>query len=156
MTAKPKRLWYQFSLGTLLLLLTVACFLAWWDPFRLRPPTPIPIETVPIGTLARVDVIELNEQYDTRRGQTFQQVLFWSRYPDGQLHIRQWLLIGNPRTNSFRLDHSSGSRCVCSWSTDGVPYEVEAPAFRESKAPNDPELIDRNVFPKRDRQPLWR
>jgi hypothetical protein len=156
MTAKPKRRWYQFSLGMLFVLLTAACIVVWWDPFRLRPPAPVPIETVPLGTTARVDVIELNEQFDAPQRPNFQQVIFWSRYPDRQLHIRQWKLVGDSRTKNFQLDRSSRSQCTCSWTRDGIDYRVEAPVFRESKAAGDPELLDRKAFPKPDRQPLWK
>ena len=154
MNAKPKRRWYQFSLGTLLLLLTAACLVAWWDPFGFRPPPPVPIETVPWGTTARVDVIELNEHYDAAGRTIFEQVIFWSRYPDGQLHARAWGLMGTQRTR-MRLDHFSRGRCACSWTIDGITHRVEAPTFRRSKTLADLEMLDRNSLAKQDRQPLW-
>src|SRR5262245_34310810 len=89
MTARPKRRWYQFSLGLLLSLVTAACLLLWWDPLGWRPPAPVPILTFPRGATAQVDLIEVNEQYDALRRMVFKQVIFWSRYPDGQLHIRE-------------------------------------------------------------------
>jgi len=156
MTAKPKRRWYQFSLGMLLSLLTAACLVMWWDPLRLVPPAPVPIKTVPLGTTARVDVIELNDQFDALQRRNFQQVIFWSRYPDGQLHIRQWTLVGDSRTTNFQLDRSGRSQCACSWTSDGIAYRVEAPTFGESKSADDPELLDRQALPKPDRQSLWK
>lgn len=154
---KPKKCrWYQFSLRLLLALMTTACLFFWWDPLRLRPPPPVPIETFPLRSTAYVDVIELNQQYDSRMGGSWQQVIFWSRYPDGKLHIREWRMIGNSRTKDLQLDHSRRSRCACSWSTDGVPFRVEAPTFRETKTSGDPDVLDRVELPKPDRQPLWR
>jgi hypothetical protein len=156
MTAKPKRRWYQFSLGMLFSLLTAACLFVWWDPFRFRPPPPVPIETFPRGAVARVDVIELNEQYDQLGRTIFKQVIFWSRYPDGQLHIRGWKLVGNLRDKDFRIDHSSRWHCSCSWTTDGISYRVEAPTFRQSKTAVDLELLDRQSLAKQDRHPIWK
>jgi hypothetical protein len=111
---------------------------------------------VPLGTTARVDVIELNEQYSVQLGQKWQQVIFWSRYPDGQLHIREWKITRNSLTKDFQLDHSRRSLCTCSFTFDGIPFRVEAPTFRESKTSSDPELLDRITLPKTERQPLWR
>jgi hypothetical protein len=155
MTAKPKRRWYQFSLGMLLSLLTAACLIAWWDPFGIRPPPPVPIESVPWGATARVDVIELNEHYDAAGRTIFEQVIFWSRYPDGELHVRGWALKGNPRTQ-LQLHYSRRRQCSCSWTIDGITYRVEAPTFRQSKTIVDLELLDRNWLAKQDRQPLWK
>jgi len=153
-TAAPKRRWYQFSLRVLLALLTMACVFCWWDPLRLRPPPPVPIKTVPLGATAQVDVIELNEQ--STAGKKWQQVVFWSRYPDGQLHIRQWKIVGSSGTKDFQLEHSGGPLCACSWNMDGITFRVEAPTFRKSKTSDDPELLDRIALPKTERQPLWR
>src|SRR5262245_55218162 len=156
MTAKPKRRWYQFSLGMLLSLLTAACLFMWWDPFRIRPRPPVPIETVPRGATARVDVIEVNELYDGAGRTIFQQVIFWSQYPNGQLHVREMKLIGDARTRNFQLDHSSRWQCSCSWTIDGISYRVEAPTFRQSKTAADLEILDRQSLAKHWRQPLWK
>jgi len=157
MTAKAKRRWYQFSLGMLFSLLTAACLVAWWDPFRFRPPPPVPIETVLSGATARVDVIELNEHYDKMGRTVFKQVIFWSRYPDGQLHIRGWKLAENLSDKNFQLDHSRRWQCSCSWTAkDGISYRVEAPTYRESKTLADLELLDRESLAKQYRQPLWK
>jgi hypothetical protein len=138
---KPKRRWYQLSLRMLIALLTASCVFFWWDPLRLRPPPPVPIETVPRGTTAHVDVIELNEQFHPQLGR-WQQVIFWSRYPDGQLHIREWKITRNSLTKDFQLDHSRHALCICTFTFDGIPFRVEAPTFRESKSAGDPELLD--------------
>ena len=153
MNDKPKRRWYQFSLRALIALLTASCVFFWWDPLRLRPPPPVPIQTVPRGTTAYVDVIELNEQYSAQLGQKWQQVIFWSRYPDGQLHIREWRIDKNSR---FQYDHSRRLLCTCSWTEEGIRCRVEAPTFRESKSSDDPEILDRVALPKADRQLLWK
>jgi hypothetical protein len=156
LTDKPKRRWYQFSLRLLLSLVTASCLFFWWDPLRLRPPLPVPIKTVPLRSTAYEDVIELNQQYDPQLGRSWQQVIFWSRYPDGKLHIREWKMTANSHTQDFQLDHSRRSLCTCSWSTDGIPFRVEAPTFRETKTSGDPELLDRVEMSKIDRQPLWK
>jgi hypothetical protein len=153
--ARLKRRWYQFSLGMLLALLTASCLFVWWDPLRLKPPAPVPIETVPLGVAARVDVIELNEQFDGLDRLIFRQVIFWSRYPDGQLHIRGWKLVDSLNT-PVQLNHSGRTGCTCSWTMNGVSYRVEAPTYRESKTAADLELLDRKALKKADRQPLWR
>jgi hypothetical protein len=156
LTDKPKRRWYQFSLKLLLSLMTLSCLFFWWDPFHLRPPPPVPIETVALRSTAYVDVIELNQQYDSRLGRSWQQVILWSRYSDGKLHIREWHLIGSSNTKDFQLDRSRRSLCTCSWKCDGIPFRVEAPTFRETKSSGDPELLDRIALPKADRQLLWK
>lgn len=155
MAAIHSRRWYQFSLKTLLLLLTAACLFFWWDPLHFRPPLPVPIETVQLGSTAHVDVIELNEQYDARLGRSWQQVIFWSRYPDGQLHIREWKITANSLTKDFHIDRSHHSQCSCSYTFDGIPFRVDAPILRETKTKEDPELLDRILLPKPDRRPLW-
>lgn len=155
MESQHHRRWYQFSLKTLLLLLTVACLFFWWDPFHFRPPPPVPIETVPLGSTAHVDVIELNEQYDARLGRSWRQVIFWSRYPDGQLHIREWKITANSRTKDFHIDRSHRFYCTCTYTFNGIPYRVDAPTFRETKTTEDPDLMDRMILPKLERRDLW-
>jgi hypothetical protein len=103
------------------------------------------------GETAEVDLIEVQ----TNPVQAFQQVLFWSRYPDGQLHVREWRLLGKTKDNP-RITHSFHAGCECRWIENGVERRVHAPAFQESQTPVDVEILDRAKLPKDRRDPLWR
>jgi hypothetical protein len=145
------------------MLMLACCIFAYLDPFdwRFSVGPPKPIKIVPLGEIAVVDVIELNHRpllpsEQTRPGTpfSFDQLLFWSYYPDGELHIREWRLV---KKRSMLPKRQKG-RWVCTLDYGDVVQCVHAPSFRETTAftPNDPELVDRKFVPKRERVPLWR
>src|SRR5262245_37853856 len=106
----------QFRLRTLLIVLAVGpMVLAYFWP---RPP--IPIVTVGRGKTAEVDLIQVNTT------PAFSQVLFWSRYPDGELHVREWRLL----KENFQIKHSWIRKCECSWIEFGIERRVLAPCFQ--------------------------
>jgi hypothetical protein len=149
----------RFSLRTLLLLMSAVCVFAYLDPLGWRLPPPVPIRTVQDGETAKVDLIELNRHYfdDSQRAQFrvdhFDQLLFWSIYPDGQLHVRAFRALRDPTM----LPRRDGNTWVCTWTESGANRQIEAPAFRETKSiskANDPELADRNSLPAARRTKL--
>ena len=142
----------RYRLRTLLIVLAILPpLIAYFWP---RPPSPVPIATVPRGTTAEVDWIEVNEFRDSKQA-VFTQLLFWSRYPDGELHVREWRLIDSPNTRNFQIKHTWDGDYECRWTQNGLESRVRSPTFRKSKSTTDPELSDRKKLPKHSRQPLW-
>ncbi len=141
----------RYRLRTLLILLGLGPVILWlsWTP----PPPPVPIATVRPGTTAAVDVIQIHECGNPLH--TFSQVLFWSRYPDGELHVRAWRMIGSSNTRNFQINHSGQTGCECSWTESGVERRVRSPTFLKTSSPDDPEIQDRKKLSKPKRQPLW-
>jgi hypothetical protein len=81
--------------------------------------------------------------------------LFWSRYRDGEHHVRAWKLFGPGLKTNIQITRSGNFGCECSWTENGVECRVRLPAFLESKSADDPELQDREKLPKPKRDPLW-
>ena len=116
----------------------------------------VPIQAHDRGETAQVDLIELNHRfYDASETVHNDQVLFWSLYPDGQLHLRDWRIVGSPSMIPQRKD----GKWVCSWREDDFQFQVEAARYRETKTVSssyDPEQHDRKPAPKISRVPLWK
>lgn len=146
----PQRL-KQFSLRTMLWVMLVSCFVAYFDPMGWRPVPPSPIKTVAVGQTAEVDLIELNHHYDASGRLVFDQLLFWSFHPDGKLHLREWRLLKNPSMAPQR----GYKKWVCTWTEHGIDRRVEAPSFQETKSASDHELLDTRFVRKEDRIRLW-
>lgn len=114
-------------------------------------------ESRPSPAEVRVDLIELNHFQDKTGKASFEQLLFWSIYPDGKLHIRDWRLVKNPGM----LPKKEGEVWICQWiesrrgSDRTAEFRVEAPAYRETTSASDPELLDRVEVERADRIPLW-
>lgn len=143
----------RYRLRTLLILLGLGPVALWltWTP----PPPPVPIETMRPGATAKVDVIQLHECCDSKLPQTFNQVIFWSRYPDGELHVRAWRMIGSSSTQNFHLHEGGKSGCECSWTEGKFQRRVHAPTLLKTRSSADPEMEDRKNLPKPKRDPLW-
>ena len=114
-----------------------------------------------MATPLEVDLIELNHRFcdavERKKypGDHFDQVLFWSTYPDGQLQLRDWRIVKSPAMRPRRENR----KWVCTWTDDGEPFRVEAPRHRETttvSSANDPELLDRSAVPKISRISLWK
>ena len=146
----PKRL-RQFSLRTLLLVTFASCVVAYVDPLGWRPVLPVPIETVPVGETAKVDLIEVHHFYDESGRWVFDQLLFWSYHADGKLHLRKWRLL----KDSSMMPQRGFKKWVCTWTEHGIERRVEAPAFKETTSTSDHELDDRKFVPKPERISLW-
>lgn len=144
----------RYRLRTLLILLLILPpLIAFFWP---RPPRAAVFATVPAGTTAEVDLIQIDEFYDTQMRLNFKHILFWSRYPNGELHIREWRLLGTRNMKSFQIKRLGDSEYECRWTEkSGVERRVWSPAIRESKSIEDLELKDRKKLPKPMRQPLW-
>jgi hypothetical protein len=137
----------RFRLRTLLIMLAVGPPVVGY--LWPRSPGRVPIVTVRQGETAEVDLIQVNTTPH------FTQVLFWSRYPVGELHLRTWRLNGSATTKNMKFKHSGGRDCECTWTESGMERRVLAPLFQETKTPNDPEIEDRIKLPKPKRIPLW-
>jgi hypothetical protein len=137
----------RYRLRTLLILLAVGPPLVGY--LWPRAPRPVPIKTVREGETAEVDVIQVHTNPN------FPQVLFWSRYPDGELHLRTWLLKGTRQNKSLQIKHWGGKYCECTWTEKGIQRRVLAPVFQETNSASDPEIDDRRRVPKTKRIPLW-
>src|SRR6476659_1897794 len=112
MRERRNRAWFQFTLRSLLVLILLAAFFLWADPWGWRSPWLAPIETVAPGQTSRVDLIEITVQRQS--GRPWRQVVFWSRYPDGELHVREWRTIGSKRVSDFKVEQQ-GSIWNCTW-----------------------------------------
>jgi hypothetical protein len=139
----------RYRLRTLLVLLAIVPPLLGY--FWPRPPAPIPIATVTEGETARVDLIQVHTNPD------FTQVIFWSRYPDGEFHVREWSLHGSMiPEKKMQITHVGVEDCDCTWSSkSGIQRRVLAPRFLETRSPRDPEMDDRIKLAKTKRIPLW-
>jgi hypothetical protein len=138
----------RYRLRTLVIVLAVVPPLIGY--FWPRPSRPVPIATMRQGETAEVDLIQVH----TNPAST--EVIFWSRYPDGELHVRGWLLHGSMiPEKKMQLNHSAGNDCECTWIESGIERRVRAPLFRETQSPRDVEIDDRVKLPKAKRIPLW-
>lgn len=152
--ANPKHSWFQFSLRAMLIATTAACLLLWYDPLGWKLPGPVPIETLSRGAVSHVDLIYISAQQEAD-GRRWRQVTFWSRYPDGELHVREWRLIGSSQMSNFQIERN-GRFWDCTWTENGTECHVQAPSFRESEELGiDSELADRAFVAKQTRVPLW-
>src|SRR5262245_52256122 len=140
----------RYKLRTLLIVLAIVPpIAAWLSP---RSAGPVPVATMRPGETAEVDLIQVHT--NTNPAAAFQQVLFWSRYPDGDLHLREWRLLGKTKNNP-RITHSFHAGCECRWLENGVECRVHAPAIKERQSTVDPELLARAKLPKNRRALFW-
>jgi hypothetical protein len=127
----------------------LCCLVVRLDPLGWRSTLerPKPLKPLPPGRVAEVDLIEVSHQPGAR----FSQLIFWSKYPDDRLHVREWRLLKNPAM----LPKREHDRWLCLWTEGGIVKCVQAPEFRESSGSTDPEIADRNFIAKQDRCLLW-
>ena len=115
-----------------------------------------------------VDLIEINH-YVSHGGQ-LNQVIFWSRDPDGEYHVRAWRLRSKvvvARASSSMVvtqseqgrnsqkvvtTHNDSQRVVIIWSKRGRVHRVTSPRWIETWTLYDPEVLDRRVLPKEQRE----
>src|SRR5687768_13719586 len=140
----------RYRLRTLLIVLAILPpLIAYVWP---RTSGPVPIATVRPGETAEVDLIQVNTVVQPSAPiPVFKQVLFWSRHPDGELHVRTWRLVIPAKNMQFK--NSGGADWECAWTESGIERRVRAPAFQETKSPDDLEMLDRQKLPKPDRIP---
>ena len=92
----------------------------------------------------RVELIELNHVRDENGKHVFDQLLFWSDYPERGLHVRDWCVV-KPNT---MLPRKQEDAWETRWSRKGVTYVVRANRFKETTTRFDPEIADPVTFPK--------
>ena len=121
-----------------------------------------------------VDLIELNH-YVSHGGQ-LDQIIFWSLAPDGEYHVRAWRLrskvvvsytCGTPvvtrseqgrNSQQVAATHNDSQRVVnlqevvIIWSKRGRVHRVASPRWIETWTLYDPEVLDRRVLSKEQRE----
>lgn len=118
------------------------------------------IAIVPVDNVVRdeVDLIEINRFYDECCKLVFEQVLFyrWHEH-EGRHHIHAWRMLKSPGQVP-QSDKQNGGY-VTRWNDTqegGIWREVRCKSIRESWTQIDPELIDREAFPRDRRRGLSR
>lgn len=95
-------------------------------------------------------LIEINHYYDENGKLVFDQIIFWDWHCDGQQHVCAWRLLKQAEQLPCRV--RGAWRCV--WTDGDVLRRVTAPAMRETWTQYDPELADREPWPKEKRREL--
>ena len=113
------------------------------------------LSTVPaIETVSdAVDLVEVNHFYDDQAQPVFDQVIFyeWSD-AHNRFQIRAWRLVKNPAQLPTRDWESGGYQMI--WYDGHVMRHVRAKAMRETWTQHDPEMREREYFPKEHRREL--
>jgi hypothetical protein len=149
------RKYLQVSLRFLFAILTATCIVVFIDPLGWKPPPRIPIRSAETGKTAQVDLIEINHFYGTNVGRNVRQVILWSYYADGHLHVRDWRIVESNKIGNFSVKPIGRGWHECSWMQDGAAWCVQAPSYRETHTQTDPEVEDRTSLEKIRRAPLW-
>lgn len=110
---------------------------------------------VPHEDIARdhCDLIELNGLYDEQGRRVFDQLIFYdfcrerSRY-----QVRAWRLVKDHHQVPT-YDHAAG-HWRCMWNDGETPRCVTADSYRRTWTQFDPELAERDVYPKEKRREL--
>ena len=111
----------------------------------------------------QVDVIEVNHFHDDKGVEIFVQVIFWERIGKyGTLIVRDWRLVKDFKQTDDgldkqaagplmpRKDHKRGIY-VCLWHDKDVLRKVAAMTAVETYTQVDPELVNREIWPKERR-----
>ncbi len=110
---------------------------------------------IPDQSIAResVDLIELNHFYDEHGRLVFDQVIFydWSD-ADSRYMVRAWRIVKHPAQVPCR-DWEDGGY-VALWQDEDVLRQVRAASVRETWTQHDPELVEREFWPKEKRREL--
>ena len=109
----------------------------------------------PVENIAheQVDLIEVNHYYDQYGELVLDQIIFyeWSAQ-ESRFQVRDWRPLKSrnqlPRRDWRRRDW------VAVWRDGHVLRKVRSPAIRETWTLYDPEVVDRDVFPKQCRRRL--
>lgn len=118
----------------------------------------VPIEDV---VCDRVDCVEVNHFYGEQGRLIFDQAIFYDWSPaDERYQVRDWRLVKNPAQIPTR-DWARGvdpqdrvPRYTATWLDGEVLRRVEADSYRETWTQYDPELLEREQFPKERRRGL--
>lgn len=96
-----------------------------------------------------VDVVELNHFYDSEGGHVLDQIVFY-RWQDARHQVVDFRVVKSPECLPVR----QGSYWACLWNDGPRLRLVRAASFRESWTQYDPELVEREYFPKEYRRGL--
>lgn len=111
--------------------------------------------TVPLEDIwrERCDVIEHNSFYDEQGRLVFDQIIFYDWCPTAErLQVRAWRLVKGPGQIP-EYDHGS-AEWFCLWHDEDILRHVSAPSTRRTWTQFDPELAERDVYPKEKRREL--
>lgn len=100
-----------------------------------------------------VDRVEVNHVYDGLGQSVFSQIIWsdWSAI-DGRFQVRAWRLI---KVQAI-VPKRRGGYWVSRWLDGGKRREVRAKQYRETWTQHDPELLEREMLPKKLRTGLAR
>ncbi len=96
----------------------------------------------------RFDLIEVNHFYDESGKPVFDQAIFWEWIGDRYV-VQAWRMIKRKSQVAVREDGGWSM----TWGENGI-RKVKARDFRETWTQYDPELADRDVWPKEMRSEL--
>ncbi len=102
-----------------------------------------------------VDLIEVNHFYDETGKLVFDQVIFydWS-VEHGRYNVRDWKLL--KKTGQIPVRNWSKGEFLAVWYDGDTLRVVRSSSVRESWTQYDPELLEREYFPKEKRAGLMR
>lgn len=101
------------------------------------------------------DLIELNHLHDEQGRHVFDQLVYWDfRFEQAAYVVRAWRLQKTPEQIPQR-DFERGGY-VARWHDNDTLRVVRAKQFRETWTTYDPELANREIFPKDMRRELTR
>ena len=101
----------------------------------------------------RVDLMEVNHFYDEHGELVLDQVIFWVWSPhNSRFNVQAWQLIKKPTQVPIR--NWSNRDYVAVWQDGEQLRKVRAATMLESWTQYDPEVYNRQVFPKKNRKGL--
>jgi hypothetical protein len=122
--------------------------------------------TIDHGPLCeKVDVIEINHFYDENGTHVFNQMIFREWVPkDSRFQIIGWRLMKEDRGGPSKIPqvkwNPNGEKTYVSiWNDGEFLRKIEAQSMTETWTQYDPEVLERNIFPKENRpdllKPRW-
>jgi hypothetical protein len=113
----------------------------------------VSLNPVELTATDRVDVAESNRFYDDCWRLVFQQIIFydWSPHTE-RFEVRAWRIVKDQSQVPAR-DWSGGGYSA-TWVDGDCIRQVRADSFRESWTQYDPELAEREWYPKERRREL--
>ena len=115
----------------------------------------VSLNPVELTATDRVDVAESNRFYDFEGREVFHQIIYWGWCPDHERYqVVAWRMVkGGDESYIPRRDWSGGGYAA-TWVDGDVIRRVRADSFRESWTQYDPELAEREWYPKERRREL--
>jgi len=115
------------------------------------------LDTIHVDNLVvteSVDLIETNHFYDDEGRLVFDQAIFyqWESYPDNRYQVIAWRLIKH--NNQLPTYNYQTNRYECIWMDGHTLRRVRSKQVRETWTQHDPEILEREHFPKEHRRNL--